>query len=35
MNDGVAYYNNLFEHLKNKYGQTKEDTLAHLEKNKK
>ena len=34
MNDGVAYYNNLFEHLKNRYGQTKEDTLAHLEKTK-
>ena len=34
MNDGIVYYNNLFEHLKNKYGKTKEDALTQLEKTK-
>ena len=34
MNDGIAYYNNLFEEIKDKYEQTKDETLASLEKTK-
>ena len=34
MNDGIAYYNNLFDNVKDKYEQTKDETLASLEKTK-
>ena len=34
MNDGIVYYNNLFEEIKDKYEQTKDETLASLEKTK-
>ena len=34
MNDGIAYYNNLFDSVKDKYAQTKDETLASLEKTK-
>lgn len=34
MTDGIAYYNNLFETLKDRCGQKKEDTLTHLERTK-
>ena len=34
MNDGIAYYNNLFDSVKDKYEQTKDETLASLEKTK-
>ena len=34
MNDGIAYYNNLFDSMKDKYEQTKDETLASLEKTK-
>jgi len=34
MNEGIAYYTNMFDGLKDKYEQTKEETLASLEKTK-
>ena len=34
MHDGIAYYNNLFDSAKDKYEQTKDETLASLEKTK-
>lgn len=34
MNDGITYYNNMFESVKDKYEQTKEDTISNLEKTK-
>ena len=34
MNDGIAYYSNLFDSVKDKYEQTKDETLASLEKTK-
>ena len=34
MNDGIAYYDNLFDSVKDKYMQTKDETLASLEKTK-
>ena len=34
MNDGIAYYNNLFDNVKDKYEQTKDETLTSLEKTK-
>tara|TARA_B100000959_G_scaffold239334_1_gene259891 strand:- start:558 stop:2339 length:1782 start_codon:yes stop_codon:yes gene_type:complete len=34
MNDGIVYYNNMFDSLKEKYGQTKKNTIASLEKTK-
>ena len=34
MNDGIAYYDNLFDSVKDKYMQTKDETLANLEKTK-
>jgi hypothetical protein len=34
MNDGIAYYANMFDELKDKYEQTKEETMANLEKTK-
>ena len=34
MNDGIAYYKNLFDSTKDKYEQTKDETLASLEKTK-
>ena len=34
MHEGIVYYNNLFEEIKNKYEETKDETLASLEKTK-
>ena len=34
MNEGIAYYTNMFDGLKDKYEQTKQETLASLEKTK-
>ena len=34
MNDGIVYYNNLFEEIKDKYEKTKDETLTSLEKTK-
>ncbi len=34
MNDGIAYYNNLFEEIQDKYEETKDETRASLEKTK-
>jgi hypothetical protein len=34
MNDGIAYYTNMFDELKDKYEQKKEETMANLEKTK-
>ena len=35
MNDGIVYYTNMFDELKDKYEQTKDETLASLEKTKR
>ena len=34
MNEGFAYYTNMFDGLKDKYEKTKQETLASLEKTK-